>query len=58
MVLAVAPDNAAKVTGALEQAGERVHMIGEIVSGERGCTVTGSAETWAAREDWQATHNA
>ncbi len=58
MVLAVTPDNAAKVTGALEQAGEEVHMVGEIVTGQRSCTVTGSAGEWAAREDWQATHHA
>jgi len=58
MVLAVTPENAAEVTSALEQAGEAVHTIGEIVTGQRGCTVTGSTGTWAAREDWQATHHA
>ena len=38
-------------------AGETVLRIGMIVSGEKGCTVSGSAETWSAREDWSATHH-
>ncbi|MFN4096523.1 MAG: phosphoribosylformylglycinamidine cyclo-ligase, partial [Sphingomonas sp.] len=42
----------------LEAAGETVHRIGMIEAGQRGCTVTGSAETWSARADWDATHNA
>ncbi len=42
----------------LERAGETVLRIGEIVPGERGCTVSGSAETWSAREAWEATHHA
>ncbi len=58
MVLAVTPDKVAGVTAALELAGETVFRIGEIVAGEKGCTVKGSAETWSAREAWEAVHNA
>ena len=56
MVLAVAPGDVADVTAALEAAGESVHQIGHIAAGAKGCTVSGSAETWSAREDWTATH--
>ena len=31
--------------------------IGEIVAGEKGCTVAGSAETWSARAPWEAVHH-
>lgn len=58
MVLAVAPDLADGLAADLAAAGEKVHHIGEIKAGERGCTVSGSAETWSARADWTATHNA
>ena len=58
MVLAVAPNDAAAVTQALAAAGETVFTIGSIAEGTRGCTVTGSAETWSARAAWEATHNA
>ncbi|MFM6830834.1 MAG: phosphoribosylformylglycinamidine cyclo-ligase, partial [Novosphingobium sp.] len=40
----------------LAEAGETVFRIGEIVSGEKGCTVTGSVDTWSAREPWEAVH--
>jgi len=56
MVLAVAPADVASVTAELETAGETVFRVGEIVQGEKGCTVTGSAETWSARAAWEATH--
>ncbi|MCL6250718.1 phosphoribosylformylglycinamidine cyclo-ligase [Altererythrobacter sp. KTW20L] len=58
MVLAVTPDKVDGVTAALEEAGEQVFRIGAIVEGAKGCTVKGSAGTWSAREDWEATHNA
>jgi phosphoribosylformylglycinamidine cyclo-ligase len=58
MVLVVAPDEADGVTRDLEAAGETVHRIGKIAPGPRGCTVSGSAEAWAARDAWSATHNA
>jgi phosphoribosylformylglycinamidine cyclo-ligase len=56
MVLAVAPDEAASLSADLAAAGEAVFTIGEVVAGPRGCTVTGSAETWAARDPWEAVH--
>lgn len=56
MVLAVAPADIASVTTDLEAAGESVFRVGEIVQGEKGCTVTGGAETWSARAAWEATH--
>ena len=56
MVLAIAPGNVAKVREKLEAAGETVLHVGEIASGERGCTVAGSQGTWSAKEDWEATH--
>ena len=57
MVAIVAPGDARDVTEALTDAGETVHRIGRIISGEKGCTVHGSAETWSARADWSATHD-
>ena len=45
------------VTTELERAGETVHRIGRIAKGSKGCTVSGSDETWAKREAWSATHN-
>jgi phosphoribosylformylglycinamidine cyclo-ligase len=57
MVAVVAADKADAVAQALETAGETVHRIGAIVAGERGCTVSGSTETWSARADWSATHH-
>ena len=56
MVLVVAPDEADALTADLETAGETVFRIGEVVSGERGCTVSGSDETWSGRGAWEATH--
>ncbi len=58
MVLAVTPDKVDAVTEALTEAGETVFRIGEIVEGQRGCTVRGSSGTWSAREDWVADHSA
>ena len=57
MAIAVAPEDVSTVTSALVAAGETIHPIGHIASGERGCTVSGSAETWSAMDDWRATHN-
>ncbi len=58
MVLAVAADKVDTVTAALTEAGEEVSRIGEIVDGQRGCTVKGSAGTWSAKADWVADHDA
>ena len=56
MVLAVPAELAHEVAAELEAAGEAVSRIGEIVEGQRGCTVRGSTETWGGRSDWQAQH--
>ncbi len=58
MVLAVTPDKVDTVTKALTEAGEIVVPVGEIVEGQRGCTVRGSAGIWSARENWEAAHDA
>jgi phosphoribosylformylglycinamidine cyclo-ligase len=55
-VLAVDEAHVAGVTTALEASGESVHRIGLIQSGDKGCTVRGSTETWSAQADWSATH--
>ena len=57
MVAVVAADEATAVAAALTAAGETVFAIGEVVGGQRGCTVRGSAESWCARQDWSATHH-
>ncbi len=58
MAVIVAADDATTVQAELEQAGETVFAIGRVDAGERGCTVTGSVETWSARADWSASHAA
>jgi phosphoribosylformylglycinamidine cyclo-ligase len=58
MVLVVAPTDVETVMQDLAAAGETAHTIGKIAPGERGCTVIGSSEAWAARKPWSATHNA
>ncbi len=45
------------VTAALTAAGESVSRIGDVAAGEKGCTVSGSVETWSAKSAWSATHN-
>ncbi len=57
MAVVVSPDQEEAVSAALAEAGETVFSIGRIAAGERGCTVTGSTETWSARGDWTATHH-
>jgi phosphoribosylformylglycinamidine cyclo-ligase len=56
MVLAVSPDEASGVARDLATAGETVFTVGRVEPGERGCTVSGSAEAWSARQAWSATH--
>jgi phosphoribosylformylglycinamidine cyclo-ligase len=58
MAVIVGANQAEEVAEALEAAGEAVHAIGMIEEGPRGCTVKGSTETWSARADWTATHEA
>ena len=57
MVVVVAKEDVAAVTAALEAAGEHVHRIGHISSGDKGCTVSGSAGTWSRMDLWNATHH-
>ena len=56
MVLAVEPGHVEALTAELTAAGETVLRVGEIIAGEKGCTVRGSAGTWSARADWEASH--
>jgi phosphoribosylformylglycinamidine cyclo-ligase len=58
MVLAVAPGAADAVIAALTAAGERAFVIGEIISGARGCDVHGAAGQWGEAEAWIASHDA
>jgi phosphoribosylformylglycinamidine cyclo-ligase len=58
MAVVVAAEAAESVAADLTAAGEEVFRIGRIDAGERGCTVTGSIETWSARAAWTATHHA
>jgi len=58
MVLSVAPSEVDGLTRDLAAAGETVHRIGAIEEGPRGCTVTGSDETWSGRGAWEAVHEA
>jgi phosphoribosylformylglycinamidine cyclo-ligase len=57
MAVIVAAGDAGEVSAALEAQGETVFQIGDVRAGEKGCTVSGSVETWSARADWSATHN-
>jgi phosphoribosylformylglycinamidine cyclo-ligase len=56
MAVVVAPEDVAAVGAALTEAGETVHPIGHIATGDKGCTVHGSTETWSAMAAWEATH--
>jgi phosphoribosylaminoimidazole synthetase len=55
MALIVDPEAADEVERVLTEASETVFRIGALIEGERGCTVSGSAETWFGREGWSAT---
>ncbi|MET0269632.1 MAG: phosphoribosylformylglycinamidine cyclo-ligase, partial [Sphingomonas sp.] len=57
MAVIVAPGDVEDVIARLEAAGETVHRIGRIEAGDKGCTVSGGADTWSAREAWSATHH-
>ena len=57
MIAIVDMADADGVQAGLEQAGETVFRIGEIVRGPRGCTVEGAAG-WGSDEDWTVTHHA
>lgn len=57
MVLAVDPSRVDEVLQGLSHAGETAFTVGSITEGVKGCTVRGSAGTWSAKADWEATHN-
>ena len=57
MILIVSEDDAKNITQAIENEGEIVWTIGRIESGQRGCTVNGSACTWSGRTSWSAAHH-
>jgi len=57
MALLVAPGDVNDVRQQLEEAQETVFTIGHVAAGERGCTVSGPAESWATPEAWSATHH-
>lgn len=57
MILAVAPEEVDSVTSDLESAGEKVHRVGSVREGKKGCTVSGTSDTWSAMQDWSATYH-
>ena len=57
MIAIIGAENAEEVSARLTEAGEAVHRIGTVETGDKGCTVKGSARSWSAREDWSATHH-
>ena len=56
MVLVVRAEAVARLSAALTAAGESVIDIGEIVAGDHGCTVKGSAGSFNASAPWHADH--
>ena len=56
MVLVADEADAESLIADLTETGEQVLRIGRIEEGERSCTVRGSADTWNATGDWEATH--
>ncbi len=57
MAVVVGESFADHVISELQVAGETVHRIGHIASGAKGCTVSGTGDTWSALGDWSATHS-
>jgi phosphoribosylformylglycinamidine cyclo-ligase len=57
MAVVVAADDADDVMASLAAAGETAFRIGHVAVGQKGCTVTGTGETWSAMGDWSATHH-
>ena len=58
MVLAVEKRLSKEIRAELAERGERAFKIGEIVEGQRGCTVRGDAGCWGAEAGWEARHDA
>jgi len=57
MALVVSADSADSIVADLAEADETAFLIGRIEEGMKGCTVSGSVESWSARSDWTAIHN-
>ena len=57
MAVVVGESVADQVISELQAAGETVHRIGHIATGTKGCTVSGTGDTWSAMGDWSATHH-
>jgi phosphoribosylformylglycinamidine cyclo-ligase len=57
MAVVVSESVADQVIADLQAAGETVHRIGHIASGAKGCTVSGTGDTWSAMGDWSAAHH-
>ncbi|APG62850.1 phosphoribosylformylglycinamidine cyclo-ligase [Sphingorhabdus lutea] len=57
MVLVVDSDKVDDILPKLAEAGETAYIIGDIKSGEKGCTVSGKDEIWSAKGAWTATHH-
>ena len=58
MVAIVAEGDSEAVIERLGQSGEKARLIGRVAKGERGCTLSGRAGSWASPEDWVASHDA
>ena len=56
MAVIVREADVGAVTEGLTDAGENIHRIGTVEVGVRGCTVSGSTESWSARQPWSATY--
>jgi phosphoribosylformylglycinamidine cyclo-ligase len=57
MAVVVGEAVAHQVSADLTAAGETVYRIGHIAAAAKGCTVSGTGDTWSARGDWSATHH-
>jgi phosphoribosylformylglycinamidine cyclo-ligase len=57
MAVVVSETVADQVIADLRAAGETVHRIGHVAAGAKGCTVSGTGDTWTALGDWSATHH-
>jgi len=57
MALIVSEKDTKGVAESLEAMGETAFAIGRVEAGKKGCTVSGSAETWSARSGWSASHD-
>jgi phosphoribosylformylglycinamidine cyclo-ligase len=58
MVATVAAVDCEAVIARLSESGEKASLIGRIVEGPRGCTVTGPAASWGSAQGWSASHKA